>query len=85
MVDSKTAGNVVNPEIAQTERIGLGDLVISGSLAVLTLFFSFIWHFPGQIPSMWNDVAVASGVRPAAEILPGFCGSSDPLSTPSAA
>ena len=72
MTDSKTAGNVVKPEIAQTERIGLGDLVIAGSLAVLTLFFSFIWHFPGSLPSMWNDVVVASGVRPASELLPGF-------------
>lgn len=72
MVDSKTTGSIVNPEIAQTERIGLGDLVIAGSLAVLTLFFSFIWHFPGLIPSMWNDVVVASGVRPASELLPGF-------------
>ena len=34
MTDTKAAGEIVNPQIAQTERIGLGDLVIAGLLAV---------------------------------------------------
>ena len=72
MDDSKTIGNIVNPEIAQTERIGLGDLVIAGLLAVLTLSFSWLWQFPDMLPSLWGEAAVASGVRPAAQVLPGY-------------
>lgn len=72
MTDTKAAGEIVNPEIAQTERIGLGDLVIAGVLAVFTLAISLLWNFSGLQPSVWSDVAVASGVRPAAHVLPGY-------------
>ena len=67
-----TAGENVNPETAQTERIGLGDLVIAGVLAGLTAVFTFLWQFPGILPSIWNDAVVATGVRPAATVLPGY-------------
>lgn len=59
-------------EIAQTEKIGLGDLVIVGAIAALTWFFSTLWEFPGILPSVWNDAAVAAGVRPASSVLPGY-------------
>lgn len=72
MTDTKAAGEIVNPQIAQTERIGLGDLVIAGLLAVATLVISLVWDFPGLLPSVWSDAVVASGVRPAVHILPGY-------------
>lgn len=59
-------------EIAQTEKIGLGDLVIVGAIAALTWFFSTLWEFPGILPSVWNDAAVAAGVRPATSVMPGY-------------
>lgn len=57
---------------AQTERIGLGDLVIAGIIAVGTWLLLTIWEFPGLYPGAWNDVAVATGVRPAANVVPGY-------------
>ena len=72
MTDLKAAGEKVETEIAQTERIGLGDLAIAGILAGLTFLFSILWQFPGTIPSLWNDIAYASGVRPATQVMPGF-------------
>ncbi len=57
---------------AQTERIGLGDLVIAGIIAVGTWLLLTIWEFPGLYPGVWNEVAVATGVRPAANVVPGY-------------
>jgi len=51
-------------DIAQTERIGLGDLVIAAVLAVATYVMLSIWGFPTLHPSVWEDVAVANGIRP---------------------
>jgi len=67
-----TEEEALNPDIAQTERIGLGDLIIAGVLAVLTLFISTLWEFPGIAPSLWNDACVTSGVRPASTVVPGY-------------
>ncbi len=57
---------------AQTERIGLGDLVIAGIIAVGTWLLLTIWEFPGAYPAQWSSIAVATGVRPAADIIPGY-------------
>ena len=59
-------------EIAQTERIGLGDLVIVAVIAALTFMGARFWEFPGLYPGVWEDAAVASGVRPAANVVPGY-------------
>lgn len=59
-------------EIAQTEKIGLGDLVIAAALAVITFFGLQIWEFPGLHPSIWEDAVVAAGVRPATHVIPGY-------------
>ena len=58
-------------DIAQTEKIGLGDFVIAAALAVLTFFGLQIWEFPGLHPSIWDDAVVAAGVRPATHVIPG--------------
>lgn len=62
----------MSEEIAQTERIGLGDLVIAVLLGAATWIFLALCEFPGLHPSVWDEVAVASGVRPASGVMPGF-------------
>jgi len=59
-------------DIAQTERIGLGDLIIAGVLAVVTWILLTIWNLPIIHPSLWDDVAVANGVRPASHLVGGY-------------
>lgn len=59
-------------EIAQAEKIGLGDLIIAGVLGAVTWALLTIWEFPGLHPAVWNDAAVAAGVRPAAQVLSGY-------------
>ena len=63
---------LLEAEVAQTERIGLGDLVIVVLIAAITLFFAGLWEYPGLHPSLWDGVAVATGVRPATSVLPGY-------------
>lgn len=61
----------VNP-VAQTERIGLGDLILAALLAVGTFVFQWLCEFPGLYPGVWDEAAVALGVRPAAQVMPGY-------------
>ncbi len=58
-------------DIAQAERIGLGDLVIAGSLAIFVFLFSIAFAIPGLHPSLWEDASVAASIRPSANILTG--------------
>ncbi|MCQ2368134.1 MAG: hypothetical protein MJ109_03875 [Kiritimatiellae bacterium] len=62
----------VDTQVAQTEKIGLSDLVIAGVLGFLTFFFLQLWEFPGLHPALWNDAAVASGVRPASHVIGNY-------------
>jgi len=59
-------------DIAQTERIGLGDLIIAGVLAVITWVLQTAWSLPIVHPSLWEDVAVANGVCPASHLVGGY-------------
>jgi len=59
-------------DVAQTERIGLGDLALSAVLAAGTFVLLSLWSFPGLHPGVWNDACVAAGVRPAMHVMPGF-------------
>lgn len=59
-------------KVAQAERIGLGDLAIAGTIAVVTWALLAIWEFPGLYPRLWADVVVATGVRPAINVVPGY-------------
>lgn len=63
---------LLEAEVAQTEKIGLGDLVIVGLIAALTWFFSTLWEIPGLHPSLWDGAAVATGLRPATDLIPGL-------------
>ena len=73
MINSMAAEQAdIAVEIAHTEKIGLGDLIIAAALAVLTFFGLQVWEFPGLHPSIWDDAVVAAGVRPATHVIPGY-------------
>ncbi len=59
-------------EIAQTEKIGLGDLVIVALLGVAAFALAGLWAFPSLHPSVWGDAVVAARARPATEVVPGY-------------
>jgi len=61
-----------NAAVAQTERIGLGDLAVAAALAAVVFLALTAWGFPGLHPGVWNDAAVACGVRPASRVMPGL-------------
>ena len=63
---------LLETEVAQTERIGLGDLVIVGIIAALTFGIARFWEFPGLYPGVWADASVAAYARPATHVLPGY-------------
>ncbi len=59
-------------EIAQTEKFGLGDLIIAAILGALTFVGLTVWAYPCLSPGLWTETAVAMGVRPAVNVLPGY-------------
>lgn len=56
----------------QNEGIGLVDLIIAGVLGALVWIVLSVWEFPGLQPVVWHDIAVATDVRPADTLIPGF-------------
>ena len=72
MEENQATVEEFNPEIAQTERIGLGDLIIAALLAASVFLFAGKWSFSCVLPSVWNDAVIASGVRPATTVIAGF-------------
>lgn len=59
-------------KFVQTEKFGLNDLLIAVIMAAVTVFLTNRWEFPWVHPSVWEDTAVAAGVRPAYQIAPGY-------------
>ena len=59
-------------EIAQTEKLGLGDLIIAAVLGTAVFLFATLWSYPTLHPTLWGDAAVAAGVRPATSVVPGY-------------
>jgi tetratricopeptide (TPR) repeat protein len=64
--------NDIAAEIAQAEKFGLGDLIIAAVLAAATFIGLTVWSYPSLSPTLWQETAVAAGVRPAASVLPGY-------------
>ena len=62
----------VSVKAAPSDGIGVLDFLLSLLLAAGTAGLMFFWAFPGIGPEMWDDVAVAAGVRPAASVVPGI-------------
>ena len=57
---------------APSDKLSALDYLISGLLAIGVLALLLIWPFPGIYPDAWQDVAIAAGLRPAAEVCPGL-------------
>ncbi len=54
------------------ERMAGLDWALAAGLAVLAFAGLTAFPFPGLSPDVWNDAAVAAGLRPPAEIFPGL-------------
>ena len=54
------------------ERMAGLDWVLAAVLAVLAFAGLTAFAFPGLSPDVWNDAAVAAGLRPPADLFPGF-------------
>jgi len=48
------------------------DRLIAALLGVLFFVATFVWGVPSIDPSQWNEVAIASGIRPPQTIFPGL-------------
>jgi len=59
-------------DIAQTERIGLGDFIIAAIIGVAVWTLLTLWDLPVLHPALWEDVAVANGLRPASHLVGGY-------------
>ena len=59
-------------EIAEAERLGFWDFIVAGVTAVGVYLLQTLWAFPTIPPSVWDDVTVAAGVRPAFNVTPGL-------------
>jgi len=57
----------------RAERSGISDFSIAGLLAFLVYAAQLVWEYPWLHPSVWNDAAIAAGVRPAVQVMPGYC------------
>ena len=53
-------------------RIGFKNLILAAFVGLIAAVTVLVWGIPGLDPSMWNEVAVAAGVRPPQTIFPGF-------------
>lgn len=58
--------------IAEAEKFGVIDFLVAGLLAVAVFVLQKLWEYPGVPPSLWYDVAAASGVQPASATVPGY-------------
>lgn len=54
------------------ERMAGLDWVLAAVLAALAFAGLTACAFPGLSPDVWNDAAVAAGLRPPADLFPGF-------------
>lgn len=53
-------------------KIGLLDVIVATAVGSLCLVAILIWGVPGLDPSLWEETAVVSGLRPPRTIFPGF-------------
>ena len=70
-VDEEYLGLPVSVKAAPADGIGLVDWALAVVLAVAVAGLMMVWPFPGIYPDVWNDIAVAAGIRPAETVVPG--------------
>ena len=54
------------------DRIGFLNRLVAASVALVCFVSMLIWSVPGVDPSVWNELAVVSGLRPPQTVFPGF-------------
>ena len=62
----------VSARSAPSDKLSPLDYLIAGVLALGVIALLLIWPFPGIYPDAWQDVAIAAGLRPIAEVCPGL-------------
>ena len=60
------------PEIAPAETIGWGDFIIAACFGFGAFVAMSAFYYPGIHPSVWQDAAVAAGIRPPTGIVHGL-------------
>lgn len=54
------------------ERLRVMDWILALALAGLVFAGMSLYAFPGLVPEVWSDAAVAAGLRPPSDVFPGF-------------
>ncbi len=54
------------------EHLRVMDWFLAVVLAALVFVGMSFFSFPGLVPEVWNNAAVAAGLRPPADVFPGF-------------
>ena len=62
----------ISVKSAPTDGIGALDFLIACGLGAGVVGLMLLWPFPGIPPESWEDVAIAAGLRPAADVAPGI-------------
>ena len=53
-------------------RIGRGNLLVAAALGLMAFAALLVMGVSGLDPSMWNETAVAVGIRPPRGVIPGL-------------
>lgn len=71
-IDKRVLTEEEEEVIARAEKLGFGDLVVAALIAAGIFLLQWFWAYPAIPPYVWDDAAVAAGVRPAASVVPGY-------------
>lgn len=72
MMEAEDTELAVLSKHTPADRMGWVDWMIALAIVVFSFGLLFVWAFPGVYPDAANDVAIAAGLRPAADIAPGL-------------
>ena len=53
-------------------QIGIRNLMLAGAVGAIACVVTLVWGVSGVDPSLWDEFATVSGLRPPRDILPGF-------------
>ncbi|MBO7684441.1 MAG: tetratricopeptide repeat protein [Kiritimatiellae bacterium] len=53
-------------------RLGLNNVMLAIAAGIVSCAIVAVWGVPGLDPSLWDDTAVAAGIRPPRTIFPGY-------------
>ncbi|MBR2838372.1 MAG: tetratricopeptide repeat protein [Kiritimatiellae bacterium] len=53
-------------------RLGFGNIILAVAAGLVACAVILVWGVPGLDPTLWNETAVAAGIRPPRTIFPGY-------------